>query len=72
MIRIRLAKHGSKNNPFYRIVAVEKRRKNKGKPLEVIGYWYPKKDLKKIDKEKFKSWVNKGAKASQAVSKLLN
>lgn len=72
MIKIRLTRKGAKNNPVYRIVAIEKTKKRDGKPLEILGYWYPKKGEKKIDKKKLKKWIDKGAKTTPAVDKLLN
>lgn len=71
MIKIRLARKGAKNNPVYRIVAIEKTKKRDGKPLEILGYWYPKKDEKEIDEKKLKEWIDKGAKTTPAVDKLL-
>lgn len=71
MIIIRLARHGKRNDPFYRIVAVEKGRKREGLPLDVLGHWHPKKDHKEIDKKKIKEWVSKGAKISEAVKYLM-
>lgn len=70
MIQIRLSRQGAKNNPFYRIVAVDRKRKNKGKPLDVIGYWRPKKKAK-IDKDRFGRWIAKGAKPSARVLQLI-
>lgn len=71
MIVIRLAKHGKTNDPFYRIVAIKKSRRREGIPLEVLGYWHPKKDTKKIDKKKIAEWVSKGAQISKAVKELM-
>jgi len=71
MIKIRLSRGGAKNNPFYRIVATEKTRKRSGKPLEVIGYWHPIKNDLKIDREKLKKWVDKGAQVNESVKNLI-
>ena len=71
MVKIRLARGGAKNAPFYRIVVVDERRKREGKPLEVLGYWHPSKDDKKIDKPGIKKWVEKGAVVTKAVQNLL-
>ena len=71
MVTVRLARHGKTNDPFYRIVAVESSRKRGGKPLEILGYWHPKKDVKKVDKKKIEEWVAKGATVSMAVTKLM-
>lgn len=71
MIKIRLARGGVKNKPFYRIVAIEESRKRGGKPLDIIGYWNPIKDELKIEKDKLKEWIEKGAQKTAAVEKLL-
>ena len=71
MIKIRLARGGTKNKPFYRIVAIEESRKREGKPIDILGYWHPAKDTKKIDKKKLKFWIERGAKVTKAVEKLL-
>lgn len=71
MIKIRLSRSGVRKNPFYRIVATDKRAKNKGKFLELIGYWFPSKKVINIKKEKLNKWVGQGAKLSSAVAKLI-
>jgi small subunit ribosomal protein S16 len=71
MVKIRLARGGAKNAPFYRIVAIDEKRKRGGKPLEIIGYWHPAKNDIKIDKEKIKKWIDKGAVLTNAVKKLI-
>ena len=72
MIKIKLARHGAKNSPSYRIVAIESGRKRGGAPLEILGFWHPAKDDKKIDKERLKFWLEKGAKKTDGVRKLLS
>jgi small subunit ribosomal protein S16 len=72
MIRIRLTRKGKKNDPFYRIVAIESDKKREGEPLEVLGYWHPASKDKKIDKKAIDKWVKKGAQVSSAVKKLMD
>lgn len=72
MIKIRLARKGTINKPVYRIVAIDERKKNNGKPLEVLGFWQPLKNIKEIKKDKIKIWLEKGAQLSPAVKKLLD
>nr|AAB50700.1 ribosomal 30S protein TS17 {N-terminal} [Thermus thermophilus, Peptide Partial, 45 aa] [Thermus thermophilus] len=43
MVKIRLARFGSKHNPHYRIVVTDARRKRDGKYIEKIGYYDPRK-----------------------------
>jgi small subunit ribosomal protein S16 len=71
MIRIRLSRSGVRNRPFYRIVAVDHKLKAKGGGGEVIGTYFPSKKEFKIDKEKYLSWIARGAKASATIEKLL-
>lgn len=71
MVTIRLFPVGLKNKPSYRIVATDERKKLTGTPLEILGYWHPKKGVLKLDKKRLEAWVEKGAKVSPAVSKLL-
>ncbi len=71
MIKIRLARGGKKNQPFYRIVAIEHSRKRGGKPLDILGYWHPAKEKVSIDKDKLKNWIEKGAKTTKAIDALM-
>ncbi|KAG6502082.1 hypothetical protein ZIOFF_041969 [Zingiber officinale] len=41
VVRIRLARFGCKNRPFYRIVAADSRFKRDGRHLEILGYYNP-------------------------------
>ena len=72
MIKIRLNRKGVKNKPFYRIVAIDSKKKRGGEALAVLGYWNPEKNEVKIKKDEVKKWIEKGAKMSRAVSSLLN
>lgn len=71
MIKIRLARHGKTNDPFYKIVAIDKDKKRGGEPIEVLGHWHPASEDKEIDKKRIKEWVSKGAQVTKGVSKLL-
>lgn len=71
MIKIRLSRGGAKNQPLYRIVAIEKRRKGIGKNLEILGYYDPKKKSHKLNKENYNKWVANGAQVSTTVKKLI-
>jgi small subunit ribosomal protein S16 len=71
MVKIRLSRQGVKDKLFYRIVVVDKKKKRGGQALDIIGYWNPIKDEKKLDKEKIRFWKEKGALVTKAVEKLL-
>ncbi len=71
MISIRLDRRGTKEKPFYKIVAIDSGKKKGAPPLEILGYWQPAKNLLKIEKEKINSWIKKGAKFTDTVRKLI-
>ncbi|WP_035589321.1 30S ribosomal protein S16 [Hippea jasoniae] len=73
MVAIRLRRGGAKKKPFYRIVALDSRKKRDGAVLEVLGYYDPKTDPAtiKIDMDKYNSWIEKGAKVSETVKNLI-
>lgn len=72
MIAIRLSRFGRKKAPFYRIVAVDSRKKATGMVLKFLGTWNPAKKEFKIDKDELKIWVGKGAQISATVKKLID
>ena len=71
MVIIRLSRFGRKKAPFYRVIAVDSSKKTTGKYLQVLGTWNPAKKESKIDKDKVKIWIGKGAQISVGVKKLL-
>ena len=70
---IRMTRRGAKKKPVYRIVAADSRRPRDGKFLEMLGTYDPLKSENniKVDAEKVTSWIQKGAKPSQTVARLL-
>lgn len=71
MVKIRLARWGRKNDPFYRIVAIDERKKVTGIPLAILGFWNPRENKKEVNKKEIEAWVTKGALVSPAVEKLM-
>lgn len=71
MVKLRLSRQGSKNNTFYRIVAMEEGRARGGRTLDTLGYWYPMKKSVSIDKKKLAHWVSLGAQTTQALEKII-
>ncbi len=69
MVKLRLRRMGSRNAPFYRIVAVDSRLKRDGKYLDNIGHYDPKTEpfTLKIDTEKAIKWLSVGAQPSETV-----
>lgn len=73
MVKIRLKRMGAKKNPFYRLVVADSRYPRDGRFLEEIGYYNPTTNPAeiKIDIEKAKDWLRKGAQPTDTVRILL-
>ena len=72
MVRIRLMRMGAHKRPFYRIVVADSRTRRDGPYIELLGTYDPLKDSEvKIDKEKVKAWILKGAQPTDSVKRLL-
>jgi len=72
-MKLRLTRMGSKKKPFYRIVAVDSESRRDGRALDYVGYYNPMTEPAdiRIDQEKVKSWLERGAKPTDTVSSLL-
>ena len=75
-LKIRLARGGTKKRPHYQIVIAESRSPRDGRFIERIGYYNPllpkdHADRIKLDLEKAKTWLGKGAVASDRVHRFL-
>ncbi len=72
-VTLRLMRFGKKDQPSYRIVALDKRKKRDGSYLENVGIYNPMTEpaTLKINKERFNYWVSKGAELSEGMRKLL-
>ena len=72
-VRIRLKRVGAKNAPAYRIVVADSRSPRDGKFIEEIGSYNPlrKADNFKLDLERAKYWVSKGAQPSETVASFI-
>ena len=72
-VKIRLKRVGAKNSPYYRIVVADSRSPRDGKFIEEIGAYQPLKtgDNVKMDLERAKYWVSKGAQPSETVGSFI-
>jgi small subunit ribosomal protein S16 len=72
-VRIRLARHGAKKKPFYRIVVADSENPRDGRFLEKVGTYDPLKDpvAVSLDPDRIKYWIEKGAIPSDTVRSLL-
>ncbi len=69
---IRMKRSGAKKRPFYRIVVADSRRQRDGRFVEILGYYDPiaKPFAVKMNEEKVKGWLAKGAQPSEQAASL--
>ena len=72
-VKIRLARHGAKKRPFYRIVVADSEAPRDGKFLEKVGTYNPTQDPAAVDlkAERIQYWIDKGAIPTHTVRNLL-
>jgi small subunit ribosomal protein S16 len=65
---------GAKKRPFYRVIVADSRAPRDGRFIETLGYYDPCTEpaTVRIDQEKVKMWLERGAQPTEAVSILLN
>jgi small subunit ribosomal protein S16 len=68
-VKLKLTRLGSKKRPFYRVVAANAETRRDGRPLEFLGFYNPmtKPAEVKLDGEKIKAWLAKGAEPTDTV-----
>ena len=74
---IRMARAGTKKRPFYHIVIADSRSPRDGRFIERIGFFNPllpkdKTERLKLDLDKVKDWMKKGAQPSDRVMRFLD
>ena len=74
---IRMARAGTKKRPFYHIVIADSRSPRDGRFIERIGYFNPllpkeKTERLKLDLDKVKDWMKKGAQPSDRIMRFLD
>jgi small subunit ribosomal protein S16 len=73
MVKIRLMRAGAKKRPFYRVIAIDERRKRDGRALEFLGTYDPvaKPSAIALEMERIQAWEGRGAQLSDAVRALV-
>lgn len=74
MVRIRLARHGAKKRPFYRIVVAHGEYARNGRYIEILGTFDPRAKEEKavsLKPERIEHWLGQGAQPSDTVRQLL-
>ena len=72
-VKIRLARHGAKKRPFYRIVVADSEAPRDGRFLETVGTYNPLRDPAEIavKQERVQYWLDQGAIPTDTVKSLL-
>lgn len=75
-LKLRLARHGAKKRPYYRIVVADSRSPRDGRFIDRVGSYNPmlpkdSEDRVKLDVEKIKEWLAKGARPTDRVARFL-
>ena len=73
MVKLRLARMGNRNRPYYRVVAAEDSSRRDGRFIEILGSYDP---LKKpasleVESEAVLKWLSQGAQPSDTVRRIL-
>jgi small subunit ribosomal protein S16 len=76
MVTIRLSRGGAKKRPFYHVVVTDSRNRRDGRYIERVGFYNPlanpeKETALSIDMERINHWLDKGAKTSDRVARLI-
>lgn len=72
-VKIRLRRMGSRNKPFFRVVAADSRRAPTGRFIETLGWYDPKQDgcNFSLNLERIDYWLSNGAQTSDTASSLI-
>jgi small subunit ribosomal protein S16 len=75
MVIIRLARHGSKNAPFYHLTVADRAATRDGKHIERVGFFNPlargKAERLRVDLARVDHWLSVGAQPSERVGHLI-
>ena len=73
-VQIRLARHGRKNLPYYRMVVCDGESRRDGRFLEIVGRVNTLVEPRyaSIKEERIKYWLGVGAKASDTASQIID
>ena len=72
-VKVRLMRIGGKGKPFYRVVAVDERKKRTGSYLELLGTYNPLTNPKEINlkQDRIDAWVKNGAQLSDGFLRII-
>ena len=70
---VRLSRHGTRNRPYYHLVATDHRMRRDGRFIEKLGVYDPAQEpsLVEFKQDRVQFWYERGAEVSDTVAKLL-
>jgi small subunit ribosomal protein S16 len=75
MVKIRLARGGSKKRPFYHLTVTDSRKARDSRFIERVGFFNPiargQEESLSVDRERVAHWISQGAQPSDRVAQLL-
>jgi small subunit ribosomal protein S16 len=72
MLKIRLLRMGRKHDPSFRLVIVDsKKPPRSGDYVEKVGFYNPRRKIYRLQEERIRHWLSKGARPSPTVHNLL-
>ena len=73
MVKLRLKRIGRRKSPFYRLVAIDARKRRDGREIERLGWYNPLKPgfQAEVNEERVRYWLGEGAVPSATVHNLL-
>jgi len=75
MVIIRLARHGSRNAPFYHLTVADRANRRDGRHIERVGFYNPiargKAERLRVNLDRVDYWLSQGAKPSERVGHLI-
>jgi len=72
-VKIRLARHGAKKKPFYRIVVADSQHPRDGRFIEIVGTYDPLKEPRAVTlkTDRITYWLDQGAIPTDTVRSIL-
>jgi small subunit ribosomal protein S16 len=72
-VKIRLARHGAKKAPYYRVIVADARARRDGRFIEEVGRYNPcvSPAMVSLDMEKVNTWIANGAQPTTTVARLI-
>lgn len=72
-VKIRLARHGAKKRPFYRIIVADSESRRDGRFLDIVGTYNPLQEPAEVNlkEERIRYWMDQGAIPTNTVKNLL-